>query len=130
MEYKQVESKEVSGDSEDGSEITNVDNESRDSMDDPYNPNLQTLIIKLLDNTTRSLSWNFDQTTPRDVISSTFKNETSKNYKILLIFAGKIMNEDKTLTDYGVKDNYCLHAMVKNGGQQTSYRNNDQEEEK
>lgn len=57
---------------------------------------------------------------PNDVIKQLFADEISQNRKVILIFAGKIMSENKTLEKYGVEDNFCLHAMIKKSSNNNS----------
>lgn len=45
----------------------------------------------------------------------------------MLIFAGKIMNKNQTLTEYGIEDKFCIHAIMKKKNSNVQ-RNEEQED--
>ena len=70
------------------------------------------------------MEWELDNTLIKDVIAKIFSKELEEGKKVKLLFAGKVMNEDKTLKESNVLDKYCLHAIIKNSNQNANFENN------
>lgn len=70
--------------------------------------------VILINGSNRELGWDLSITKVKDVARILFDKEICEGKYIKLLFAGKVLDSEKTLDQCNVKNNYWLHAIIKN----------------
>ena len=105
--------------------------ESSQSTDDVKERMPHKIQVILTSGERKTFECNLAVTKPKDVSEALFKAELAEGKAVRLLFAGKVLAENNTLEDWGVKNEYWLHAILKQQSQNQNLQpnNNDLAEE-
>ncbi|CAI2378330.1 unnamed protein product [Moneuplotes crassus] len=86
------------------------------------------VFLMLMSGQRQEFECDLETTKIKDVIAQAFKQELSDGKKVNILFAGKILCTEKTLSECKVQNNFVIHAIVKKNVSTTDLENADNNE--